>query len=199
MERELEEQTIQIERDFVLNSKLHKPQCDRASCKEKTASAASSIAAALDPCEFPVLGHNEDSGGEGEEWLVMSGDYGEESECPEGVCGGAALFPGKTLRCRIISECCDPDEELLDETEYYSRAEYRLNNTARTPQTSWFGGPSCPHHLKDLQSDGRSTETCPYGKNCCLGKRCKYFHPSVQKRASDGSRNKNINMHPSTA
>ena len=160
------EETLEIEKEFELKSVQNKSGSSTASNAE-----TNTIAAIFDD-EFPPLVYEQGPDGE-EEWMVASGS---EDEWGDYTCGNDG---DESEAC--LTEFSDSREEhTVKLPAQDSEITERDNKTVSTTHVQL---PQNPRNQNAKALD------CPYGKNCCLGKRCKYSHSST---IDTGSRSKSV-------
>ena len=82
---------------------------------------------------------------------------------------------------------CGEAEGGKDHQNSYSDPDEKHRDKLTASSSDYSGRDNITLHNSAMQLCGYSVndglQACPYGKNCCLGKRCKYSHPvSVDKR-----------------
>ena len=82
---------------------------------------------------------------------------------------------------------CGEAEGGKDHQNSYSDPDEKHRDKLTASSSDYSGRDNITLHNSAMQLCGYSVDdglqACPYGKNCCLGKRCKYSHPvSVDKR-----------------
>ena len=148
------EETLQIERELQLKASHNTTRKHMASAS-KTNSAVSDVA--NEP--FPALPFLQEESDIEDEWVIASG--GEEQS--DDSCSGNNEDADYSRMCLV--DCGDDTG----------------GSVAQMGDDITLNG-NFPKFRKQspLQQKEQDTETkdgCPFGKNCCLGKRCKYSHP----------------------
>ena len=155
----MEEQTLQIEKELQLKTVQNKARSTTASTSE------TNTAAIVDDEDFPPLvvplEYEQELDVEDlEEWLVASGS---EEEWDSHACDSTVEGSEK-----CVAECSDHEEDyMIKGLASKSKVSERDDMTLAKPIVPLLQTP------RDQNSQASD---CPYGKNCCLGKRCKYFH-----------------------
>lgn len=162
-------------------------QLKRQSSEEETPANQATVMVTLlvDSPEYKPSTHV----GFGDEWVLPSVD---ENGCKENE-------RGKTDSGEISHKNGDGDDyssidilEQRDKSTPESKEEYLRKRSAEASEgnnrTVFLNESHVqpPHYCRRQDSE---IDSCPYGKNCCLGKRCKYAHPSltdIQKRPKSG-------------
>ena len=180
------EETLQIEDNLQLKTVENEDGRKTATLSAETIN--------IDHDSFPPLGvplrvplrvplGNEQRFGAEEKWVVASGsdedwgDYNNDNDKPEecvaNCCeqewfNNASDDGDETKGC--LAKCGDLDEEHLNNKSASSREESKRDNMMLPKPDEQL-----PQQFRDKGS--QASNSCPYGKNCCLGKRCKYSHP----------------------
>lgn len=161
LEEEME-QTLQIEKEFEL-----KPVQNKSGSSTASSAETHTIAAIFDD-EFPPLVYQQGPDGQ-EEWMVASGsedEWGDEAYDDD-----------------------DEDESEACPTEFSnSREEHTVTLPAQDSEITERDNKTVSTSHEQLPQNPRNQNVealdCPYGKNCCLGKRCKYSHSSTSDTRS---------------
>lgn len=164
LEKQVEE-TLQIEK-----------QLQQTTDEEESQSATATLTGAD---SFPSQGIPvgcEPASSEVEEWQVASDSEDEWHESEQ-----ASNFSGE-----YASNDDDETSEQLPETNYDGLP---LEESTSSGEDN-LAVPKLNVHLPQPSKgqDSQALDCCPYGKNCCLGKRCMYSHPpTVDNRKSQNS------------
>lgn len=154
------EKTLQIEKELQLKAVQNKARSITTSTSETNA------AAVIDDEDFPPLvvplEYEQELDVEDlEEWLVASGS---EEEWDSHACDSNA----EGSEC--LAKCSDHEEDYMIKG-LSSKKEFNERDNIQLPK------PIVPLPQNPRDQNLQASD-CPYGKNCCLGKRCKYFHPA---------------------
>ena len=176
LEKQMEE-TLQIEKDLQIKTFKQKPGSKTVSTTETT-----NIAVSLDPDSFPPLGdprvYHKGSDAE-EEWVVASESEEEWGTCD---CDNESDDDDESRGC--LAKHSDPEDERASGESAVSSGVGKRGDMV-TPK------PNVQLHQQSRREDSQVSD-CPYGKNCCLGKRCKYSHPpSIDNRKRKKSTDSN--------
>ena len=166
------EETLQIEKQF-----------QQITSAEETLNTAA--AAVTDPDKFATAGipHGcEPALNEVEEWGVASDSEDEWQESEQVSNFSDEDVSNDEENSFTIDEAEEPQHKSenhdLDEEHLAERSVSSGSNVSLTV-------PKSNERLAQLSRGQDSQDCCPYGKNCCLGKRCMYSHPpSVDNRKS---------------
>ena len=162
----LEEQTLQIEKELQLKTVQNKARSTTASTSQ-TNTATTIDVEDFPPLVVPLEYEQEFYVEDLEEWLVASGS---EEEWDSHACDSNVEGSEKCL-----AKCSDHEEDYMIKG-LASKSEFDERDNRQLPK------PIVPLPQTPRDQNSRASD-CPYGKNCCLGKRCKYFHPvSVDTR-----------------
>ena len=155
------EKTLQIEKELQLKTVQNKPRSITSSTSE------ANTAGAVDDENFPPLAvpleyeqglDVEDL----EEWVVASDSEEEWDSC---ACDSDVEGSEKCL-----AKCSDHEEECMIKG-LASKSGFSERDNITLPK------PNVPPPQNPKDQNLQASD-CPYGKNCCLGKQCKYFHPA---------------------
>ena len=168
LERQMEE-TLQIEKQFQQSTNVEETQ--------NTAAAAVVDPGRLATAVIPEGG--EPAADEFEEWGVAS-DSEDEWQDSEQV---SNFFDEDASDDEENGFKIDVASDPLSSTEYHDLDKKHLaEGFGRSGKVS-LTVPKSNEQLPQLSRGQDSQNCCPYGKNCCLGKRCLYSHPpSINNR-----------------
>ena len=168
LERQMEE-TLQIEKQFQQSTSVEETQ--------NTAAAAD-----VDPGRLATAGSpegGEPAADEFEEWGAASGSEDEWQES-ERV---SNFFDEDVSDDEENGFKIDVASEPPSRTEYYDPDEKQLAEGFGKSGKVSLTVPKSNKLLPQLSRGQDSQNCCPYGKNCCLGKRCLFSHPpSISNR-----------------
>jgi len=176
LEKQMEE-TLQIEKDLQIKTFKQKPGSKTVSTTEAT-----NMAVSLDPDSFPPLGdplaYDKGSDAE-EEWVVASESEEEWGTCD---CDNESDDDDESRGC--LAKHSDPEDERASGESAVSSGIGKRGDMVMPK-------PNVQQHQQSRREDSQVSD-CPYGKNCCLGKRCKYSHPrSIDNRKRKKSTDSN--------
>ena len=168
------EETLQIEKQFQKTS----------SVEETHNTAAAAAAAVTDPGRFATAGIPQGywpAANEVEEWGVAS-DREDEWQESEQVSNFSDEDASNDEENGFkIDEASEP----LHKTDYHDLDEEHPTERFVSSGKGSLSVPKSKEQLPQLSRGQDSQDCCPYGKNCCLGKRCMYLHPlSIDNRKS---------------
>ena len=165
------EETLQIEK-----------QLQQSTSAEETQNTAA--AAVMDPGRFAVAEVPpgcEPAADEFEEWGVASGGEDEWQESEQVTNFSDEDASNDEENSFTIDEASEPQHK----TEYHDLDEKSLAKGFGSGDKVSLTVSKSNKQLTQLSRDQNSHDCCPYGKNCCLGKRCTYSHPpSIDNRKS---------------
>ena len=171
LERQMEE-TLEIEKQFQQTTSV-----------EETHSTAA--AAVMDPDSFASAGIPQGcvpAANEIEEWGVDS-DNEDEWQVSEHVSNFSdENDPNDEETCFKIDEASEPPPH---KTECHDLDEEHLAERYVSSSNGSLTVPKSKEQFPRLSRGQDVQDCCPFGKNCCLGKRCMYSHPpSIDSRKS---------------
>ena len=154
------EKTLQIEKELQLKAVQNKARSITTSTSETNTAAV--IDEDFPPLAVPLEYEQELDVEDLEEWVVASGS---EEEWDSYACDSNSEGSEKCL-----AKCSDHEEDYMVKG-LASKSEFHERDNMQLPK------PILPL-LQNPRDQNSQASDCPYGKNCCLGKQCKYFHPA---------------------
>ena len=136
----------------------------------------------VDPLEM------EEQCGAEEEWVVASASEEEWGDTDKEENEADEIVPMTAEDEWNNSNCGHGEAEgAKGDQNSYSDPDEKHRNKLSASSCDFGGSDDVMLHNSVMQLSGYSADdglqACPYGKNCCLGKQCKYSHPvSVDKR-----------------
>ena len=170
------EETLELERKLQFTTAN-----DKAKIKAASSTEATNTNAAMETDSFPPLGvplGDEQGSDAEEEWIVTSGSDDEWGDyaCDSNV---------KDVEgCQ--AKCSDLEEDQPSKGSASNIEDSERDNVA-------LPKPNAQLAQQHKDKDPQASNCCPYGKNCCLGKRCNYSHP-----ASIDNRKRQKSLHDSS-
>ena len=147
------EETLQIERELQLKAS-HSTARKHMASASKTNSAVSDVT--NEP--FPALPFLQEESDIEYEWVIASGGEEQSDDC-----SGDNKDADHSRMCLV--DCGD------DTGGSVARIGYNTTLNGNFPKLR----RQSPQQQKEQDTEPKGS--CPFGKNCCLGKRCKYSHP----------------------
>ena len=171
LERQMEE-TLRIEKQFQQTTIV----------EDMHSTAASAV---MDPDSFASAGIPQGcapAANEIEEWGVDS-DNGDEWQVSKHASNlSDENAPNDKETCFRIDEASEPP---LHKTECHDLDEEHLAERYVSSSNVSLTFPKSKEQFPQLSRGQDVQNCCPFGKNCCLGKRCMYSHPpSIDSRKS---------------
>ena len=127
-----------------------------------------------DPAEYISSTHV------GEEWVLSSDSEDEWQECEQETKDSGELVYNSD------------DDYVVETSEQLQKSKHHDSNEEHLSEGFIGSGEASRGDNKTVRKsdvqDSQELDSCPYGKNCCLGKRCTYSHPlSIDNRKKQKS------------